>query len=125
MPANLGCDMRNTPGIGTLIYECWQQLFQLQELHNSLAELEKTGAHGWGYLDRVYDSASITRATSCPGAGPDTWRKWAEEARALADITAEAQARRSLAEIAASYEAFASSQKISGKPSSFKAEGTA
>jgi hypothetical protein len=42
---------------------------------------------------------------------PEVWRKRAEEARALANMIANTEAKRSLAEIADSYEALASSQE--------------
>ena len=64
--------------VNVLIEHCWQQLLQL---HKSLAELEKFN--------------------------PDGWRKRAEEARALADNTADATAKRSLLDIADAYETLA------------------
>jgi hypothetical protein len=62
--------------VDALIEHCWRQLLQL---HKSLAELEKFN--------------------------PDGWRKRADEARALADLTADATAKRSLMDIAAAYDA--------------------
>jgi hypothetical protein len=62
--------------VNALMEHCWKQLLQL---HKSLAELEKFN--------------------------PDGWRKRAEEARALAEITADATAKRSLLDIAAAYDA--------------------
>jgi hypothetical protein len=42
---------------------------------------------------------------------PEVWRKRADEARALANIITNTEAKRSLAEIADTYEALASSQE--------------
>jgi len=68
--------------VNALMEHCWKQLLQL---HKSLAELEKFNSDGW--------------------------RKRAEEARALADITADATAKRSLLDIADAYETLAKPTK--------------
>ena len=68
--------------VNALIDHCWRQLLQL---HKSLAELEKFN--------------------------PDGWRKRAEEARALADSTADATAKRSLLDIADAYDTLANPTK--------------
>jgi hypothetical protein len=62
--------------VDALMEHCWRQLLQL---HKSLAELEQFN--------------------------PDGWRKRADEARALADLTPDATAKRSLMDIAAAYDA--------------------
>ena len=100
--------MPNTPEVGHLIADCWQELFQL---HRSLAELKRTNAQRWEFLDKAYQAPQITSATCLARIDPETWRKRAEEARTLADITANAAAKRSLDEIAESYEALASFQE--------------
>jgi hypothetical protein len=69
--------------VNALIEHCWKQLLQL---HKSLAELEKLS--------------------------PDGWLKRAEEARALADITPDATAKRSLLDIADAYETLAKPTKV-------------
>ena len=100
--------MPNTPEVGSLLADCWQELFQL---HRSLAALKRTNAQRWERLHRAYQAPQIADATGLARIDPETWRKRAEEARTLADITANAAAKRSLAEIAASYEALASFQE--------------
>ena len=69
--------------VNALIEHCWRQLLQL---HKSLAELEKFN--------------------------PESWRKRAEEARALANTTADATAKRSLLDIADAYETLAKPTKL-------------
>ena len=50
----------------------------------------------------------LTVITACSKSiDPESWRKRAAEARALADITADANAKRSLLEIADAYDALA------------------
>jgi len=89
--------MLNPQQMNALREQCWQQLLQL---HKSLAELEmiNTQAH----------RLPLTAITTCSKSiDPESWRKRAAEARALADITADANAKRSLLEIADAYDALA------------------
>ena len=89
--------MLNPQQMNALREQCWQQLLQL---HKSLAELEmiNTQAHRLPLAVITTCSKSID---------PESWRKRAAEARALADITADANAKRSLLEIADAYDALA------------------
>jgi len=104
----LGVTMARAPEIGLLIADCWQQLFQL---HRSLSELKKTIAHGWGFLEQGDRFPQIPSAINSQRIDPEVWRKRAEEARALANIIINTEAKRSLAEIADTYEALASSRE--------------
>ena len=87
-----------------LIEHCWQQLLQL---HKSLAELEKFNTQGWQFLNQAHRLPSTANTTSSQSIDPERWRKSAEEARALADISTDATAKRSLLDIAAAYETLA------------------
>ena len=93
-----------------LIEHCWQQLLQL---HKSLAELEKFNSQGWQFLKQAHRLPSTANTTCSQRIDPESWRKRAEEARALADMITNTEAKRSLAEIADTYEAVASSQEDS------------
>ena len=104
----MGVTMARAPEIGLLIADCWQQLFQL---HKSLSELKKTIAHGWGFLEHGNRFPQIPSAINSQRIDPEVWRKRADEARALANLIANTEAKRSLAEIADTYEALASSQE--------------
>jgi hypothetical protein len=87
-----------------LIEHCWQQLLQL---HKSLAELEKFNTQGWQFLKQAHRLPSTANTTCSQSIDPERWRKRAEEARALADISTDATAKRSLLDIAAAYETLA------------------
>ena len=87
-----------------LIEHCWQQLLQL---HKSLAELEKFNTQGWQLLKQAHRLPSTANTTCSQSIDPERWRKRAEEARVLADITGDATAKRSLLDIAAAYETLA------------------
>jgi hypothetical protein len=100
--------MARAPEIGLLIADCWQQLFLL---HKSLAELQRTNAHGWDLLEQGDRFPRIPSAINSQRVDPEIWRKRADEARALANIITNTEAKRSLAEIADTYEALASSQE--------------
>jgi hypothetical protein len=80
-----------------LVKDCWQHLLWL---HKSLAELEmfNTQAH------RLPLTLNSTCAASVD---PESWRKRAAEARALASIAADADANRSLLDIADAYDTLA------------------
>jgi hypothetical protein len=103
---SLGVTMARTPEIGLLIADCWQQLFLL---HKSLAELKRTNAYSWDLLEQGNRFRRIPSVINSQRIDPEVWRKRADEARALADIITNAEAKRSLAEIADTYEALASS----------------
>jgi hypothetical protein len=100
--------MPRAPEIGLLIADCWQQLFLL---HKSLAELKRTNAHGWNLLEQGDRFPRIPSVINSQRIDPKVWRKRANEARALANLIANTEAKRSLAEIADCYEALASSQE--------------
>ena len=100
--------MARAPEIGLLIADCWQQLFLL---HKSLAELKRTNAHGWTLLEQGERFRQIPSVINSQRIDPEVWRKRANEARALANLIANTEAKRSLAEIANTYEALASSQE--------------
>ena len=114
--------MARAPEIGLLIADCWQQLLQL---HKSLAELKKFNTQGWQFLTQAHRLLgqahrllgqahrlpSTANTTCSKRIDPESWRKRAEEARALADMITNTEAKRSLAEIADCYEALASSQE--------------
>ena len=102
--------MARTPEIGLLIADCWQQLFLL---HKSLAELKNINAQGWEFLNQAFQFPLTANAIRPASIDPEVWRKRADEARALADIITNTEAKRSLAEIADTYEALASSQEDS------------
>ena len=104
----LGVTMARAPEIGLLIADCWQQLFLL---HKSLAELRRTNAYSWYLLEQGDRFRQIPSVINSQGIDPEVWRKRAEEARALANIITNTEAKRSLAEIADCYEALASSQE--------------
>ena len=111
----MGVTMARAPEIGLLIADCWQQLLQLRK---SLAELEKFNTQGWQFLTQAHRLLgqahrlpSTANTTCSKRIDPDSWRKRAEEARALADMITNTEAKRSLAEIADTYEALASSQE--------------
>ena len=84
--------------------QCWQQLLQL---HKSLAELEMLNTQGWEFLGQAHQLPLTVITTCSKSIDPESWRKRAAEARALADITADANAKRSLLEIADAYDALA------------------
>jgi hypothetical protein len=86
------------------VKDCWQQLLRL---HKSLAELEKFNTQGWEFLGQVQRLPSTADTACSKSIDPESWRKRAEEARALADITADAVARRSFLDIADAYDALA------------------
>jgi hypothetical protein len=97
--------------MNALFEDCWQQLLQL---HKSLAELEKFNAQGWQFLKQAHRLPSTANTTCAKSIDPESWRidlgswrKRAEEARLLADITADTNARRSLLDIADAYDALA------------------
>jgi hypothetical protein len=94
--------MLNPQQMDALREQCWQQLLQL---HKSLAELEMLNTEGWEFLGQALPLTVIT--TCSKSIDPESWRKRAAEARALADITADANAKRSLLEIADAYDALA------------------
>jgi hypothetical protein len=94
--------------IGLLIADCWQQLFLL---HKSLAELKRTNAYSWYLLEQGDRFSRIPSVISSQRIDPEIWRKRANEARALANLIANTEAKRTLAEIADTYEALASSQE--------------
>ena len=94
--------------IRLLIADCWQQLFLL---HKSLAELKRTNACSWDLLEQGDRFSQIPSAINSQRIDPEVWRKRADEARALANLIANTEAKRSLAEIANTYEALASSQE--------------
>jgi len=101
--------------VNSLIEHCWRQLLQL---HKSLAELEKFNTQGWQFLKQAHRLLgqahrlpSTANTTCSKRIDPKSWRKRAEEARALADMITNTEAKRSLAEIADTYEALASSQE--------------
>jgi hypothetical protein len=100
--------MPRAPEIWLLFADCWQQLFQL---HKSLAELKKTNAHGWEFLEQGDRFPQIPSAINSQPIDPEVWRKRADEARALANIITNTEAKRSLADIADTYEALASFQE--------------
>ena len=114
--------MPRAPEIGLLIADCWQQLLQL---HKSLAELKKFNTQGWQFLTQAHRLLgqahrllgqahrlpSTANTTCSKRIDPESWRKRADEARALANLIANTEAKRSLAEIAYTYEALASSQE--------------
>ena len=81
-----------------LVKDCWQHLLRL---HKSLAELEmiNTQAH----------RLPLTLNPAAKSIDPESWRKRAAEARALASITADADAdaNRSLLDIADAYDTLA------------------
>ena len=104
----LGVTMARAPEIGLLIADCWRQLFLL---HKSFAELKRTNAHGWGFLEQGDWFRQIPSVINSQRINPEVWRKRADEARALANIITNTEAKRSLAEIADTYEALASSQE--------------
>jgi hypothetical protein len=99
--------MARAPEIGLLIADCWQQLFLL---HKSLAELKRTNA-GWNLLEQGDRFPRIPSVINSQRIDPEVWRKRANEARALANMITNTEAKRSLAEIADTYEALASSQE--------------
>ena len=96
--------------IGLLFADCWRQLLQLRE---SLAELKKINAQGWGFLEQGCRFRQIPSVINSQRIDPEVWRQRANEARALANIITNTEAKRSLAEIAETYEALASSQEHS------------
>ena len=100
--------MARSPEIGLLIADCWQQLFLL---HKSLAEFKRTNAYSWDLLEQGDRFPRIPSVINSQRIDPAIWRKRANEARALANIIANTEAKRSLAEIADCYEALASSQE--------------
>jgi hypothetical protein len=102
--------MARSPEIGLLIADCWQQLFLL---HKSLAELKRTNACSWDLLEQGHRFRQIPSVINSQRIDPEVWRKRADEARALANLIANTEAKRSLAEIANTYEALASSQENS------------
>ena len=104
----LGVTMPRAPEIGLLIADCWQQLFLL---HKSLAELKRTNAYSWYLLKQGDRFPRIPSAINSQRIDPEVWRKRAYEARALANIITNTEAKRSLAKIADTYEALASSQE--------------
>jgi hypothetical protein len=118
--------MARAPEIGLLIADCWQQLLQLRK---SLAELEKFNTQGWQFLTQAHwllgqahrllgqaHRLPSTANTTCSRRiDPESWRKRAEEARALADMITNTEAKRSLAEIAESYERWLLPKKIQSK----------
>ena len=100
--------MPRAPEIGLLFADCWQQILQL---HKSLADLERTNALSWGFLEQGYRFRQNPSVINSQRIDPEVWRKRADEARALANLIANTEAKRSLAEIADTYEALASSQE--------------
>jgi len=81
------------------VKDCWQHLLRL---HKSLAELEM--------LNTQANRLPLTLNTTCAKSiDPESWRKRAAEARALASITADADAdaNRSLLDIADAYDTLA------------------
>jgi hypothetical protein len=104
----LGVTTARAPEIGLLIADCWRQLFLL---HKSLAELKRTNAYSWGFLEQGCRFPRTPSVMSSQRIDPEVWRKRADEARALANIITNTEAKRSLAEIADTYEALASSQE--------------
>jgi hypothetical protein len=101
--------------MNALIDDCWKQLLQL---HKSLTELEKFNAQGREFLKQARRLPSTVNTTCSQSIDPESWRidlkswrKRAEEARALADITADATAKRSLLYIADAYETLAKPTK--------------
>ena len=104
----LGVTMARAPEIGLLFADCWQQILQL---HKSLADLERTNAYSWNLLEQGDRFRQIPSVVNSQRIDPEVWRKRANEARALANLIANTEAKRSLAEIADTYEALASSQE--------------
>ena len=104
--------MLSTKQTHRLIEDCWQQVFRLRR---SLAELKKVNAQGWKFLDHALEFPPQADAMRPQYTDPIIWRKRAEEARFLADITDDAEAKRSLLEIAGTYDALASSGDISNR----------
>jgi hypothetical protein len=100
--------MPKPPQTQALIEDCWQQLFKL---HKSLAELKKINAQGWEFLNQAFQFPPTANAIRPESIDPAIWRKRADQARALANMSTNTQAKRSLAEIADSYEALDSSQE--------------
>jgi hypothetical protein len=107
--------MARAPEIGLLIADCWQQLLQL---HKSLAELKKFNTQGWQFLTQAHRLLgqahrlpSTANTTCSKRIDPESWRKRADEARALTDMITNTEAKRSLAQIADTYEALASSRE--------------
>ena len=102
--------MPKPPQTQALIEDCWQQLFKL---HKSLAELKKINAQGWEFLNQASQFPPTANAIRPESINPAIWRKRADQARALANMITNTQAKRSLAQIADSYEALDSSQEDS------------
>ncbi len=94
----------NAPESAFLIGDCWSQVFQL---HRSLADLKRMNAQGWELLERGHGVPRSVPVLTSARIDPDTWRKRAEEARVLAEITPDIASKRSLFEIAESYDALA------------------
>jgi hypothetical protein len=84
--------------------DCWQQLLQL---HKSLAELEMINTQGWEFLGQAHRLPSTADTTRSKSIDPESWRKRAQEARALAGVTADAIAMRSYLDIADAYDTLA------------------
>jgi hypothetical protein len=102
--------MAHAPESRLLIADCWQQLMKL---HKSLAEFKKINAQGWEFLNQAFQFPLTANAIRPESIDPANWRKRADEARALADMITNTEAKRSLAQIADTYEALASSQEDS------------
>jgi hypothetical protein len=93
-----------------LLEECWEQLFRL---HRSLAELKRVNAQGRELLHQAFQTPPVSSSTRSARIDPETWRKRAEEARTLVNITANAESKRTLLQIADTYDALAFSQESS------------
>jgi hypothetical protein len=96
--------MLNPQQTNAPIKDCWRQLLQL---HKCLAELEKFNTQGRKFLDQAHRLPSTADTTHSKSIDPESWRKRAEEARTLADVTADAMARRSFLDIADAYDTLA------------------
>src|SRR5271166_3868176 len=100
----------NSTPTQVLLEECWEQLFRL---HRSLAELKQVNAQGREFLHRAFQAPPVSSSTRSARIDPETWRKRAEEARTLVNITANPESKRTLLQIADTYDALAFSQESS------------
>jgi hypothetical protein len=94
--------------IALLFADCRRQLFLL---HKSLTELKRTNTYSWNLLEQRDQFRQVPSVINSQRIDPEVWRKRADEARALANIITNTEAKRSLAGIADTYEALASSQE--------------
>jgi hypothetical protein len=102
--------MTSKSATSLLIEDCWQELFKLQK---TLAEVKRVNAEGWAFLKQARRPSLSADVADFSRIDPAVWRKRAEEARALADVTGNAGTKNALLEIAKSYEDLAASKDIS------------